>query len=57
MTVQLTLGIPGNVGHHWRTKWALSGNQDGEGNGLAELAGVVGGGVKPKAEAVTDAAA
>lgn len=36
--MQLTLGTPSNVGHHWRTKCALSGNQGGEGNGLSALA-------------------
>lgn len=38
--MQLTLGTPGNVGHHWRTKCALSGSQLGEGNGLVESADV-----------------
>jgi hypothetical protein len=44
------------VGHHWRTKCALSGNQGGEGNGLAELAGVVEGGVEPKVGGKVDTA-
>lgn len=33
-TVQLIRGIPGRLGHHWRTKWALSGHHGGNGNGL-----------------------
>lgn len=41
--MQLTLGTPINVGHHWRTKCALSGYQGGEGNGLAPIACVEGG--------------
>lgn len=33
-TVQLTRGMPGRLGHHWRTKWALSGYHGGNGKGF-----------------------
>jgi hypothetical protein len=45
------------VGHHWRTKCALSGNQGGDGNGLAELASVTEGGDKPASDGEVDGAA
>lgn len=41
MTVQLTLDTPGKLGHHCRTKCALSGYHCGEGNGFAEVVCVV----------------
>ena len=36
MTVQLTLDTPGKLGHHCRTKCALSGYHSGDGNGFAD---------------------
>lgn len=47
MTVQLTLDTPGKLGHHCRTKCALSGYHCGDGNGFADgvcMVVVVGGG-------------
>lgn len=52
--MQLTRGMPGRLGHHWRTKCALSGYQVGKGYGftfdcgdgtesLPERVGVAGG--------------
>lgn len=42
--MQLTRGMPGRVGHHWRTKCALSGYHGGKGNGFRFS--VCGGGVE-----------
>lgn len=39
--MQLTRGTPAKVGHHCRTKWALSGYHGGDGNGFAEVVGCV----------------
>lgn len=39
--MQLTRGMLGRLGHHCRTKCALSGYQGGKGNGLAFEVGVV----------------
>lgn len=51
--MQLRRGTVGNVGHHWRTKCALSGYHGGKGNGLVGVfcsasPGTVGGGVGGK---------
>lgn len=42
--MQLTRGMPGKLGHHCRTKCALSGHHGGNGKGFGFKVGLGGGG-------------